>query len=202
MASINIKCKNCGSIIETNEDSDVVTCPVCHATNYINYTKNTSDDNEILFDFAVLKNPVRVYINSFLIIIALIITVIGITYIKYDNNSNVNKKNKTTETTDVITTVGTSSPDQYETEFFNNKYSIYEGTKGNGILIPIINSVILTNSLGEHIIVIDYNGEIYKEEKSLNTLISLIDKSKESNISFNYDSEGFINTIIIDEVER
>ena len=202
MASINIKCKNCGSIIETNEDSDVVTCPVCHATNYINYTKNTSDDNEILFDFAVLKNPVRVYINSFLIIIALIITVIGITYIKYDNNSNVNKKNKTTETTDVITTVGTSSPDQYETEFFNNKYSIYEGTKGNGILIPIINSVILTNSLGEHIIVVDYNGEIYKDEKSLNTLISLIDKSKESNISFNYDSEGFINTIIIDEVER
>ena len=202
MASINIKCKNCGSIIETNEDSDVVTCPVCHATNYINYTKNTSDDNEILFDFAVLKNPVRVYINSILIIIALIITVIGITYIKYDNNSNVNKKNKTTETTDVITTVGTSSPDQYETEFFNNKYSIYEGTKGNGILIPIINSVILTNSLGEHIIVVDYNGEIYKDEKSLNTLISLIDKSKESNISFNYDSEGFINTIIIDEVER
>ena len=201
MANINIKCKNCGSVIEINEDSDVVTCPVCHATNYINYTKNTSDDNEILFDFVVLKNPFRVFFISILIIFILTVTVIGITFIKYDNNKDI-KANSTTDTTNTITTEGISTPDeQYETEFFNNKYSIYEGIKGNGILIPIINSIIQTNSLGEHTIVVDYNGEIYKDEQQLNTLISIIDKSKTSNISFNYDNEGYINTIIIDEVE-
>ena len=201
MANINIKCKNCGSIIETNEDSDVVTCPVCHATNYINYTKNTSDENEILFDFAVLKHPVRVFFYSAFIILVLAITVVGITYLKYDNNEK--EKNKSTTTTNTSTTNNISTPiDQYETEFFNNKYSIYEGIKGNGILIPIINSVIQTNSLGEHIIVVDYNGQVYIDEEELNTLISLIDKSKESNISFDYDSEGFINTIIINEVEE
>ena len=201
MANINIKCKNCSSIIEINEDSDVVTCPVCHATNYINYTKNTSDDNEILFDFAVLKNPFRVFFISTLIIVILTLTVIVITFIKYDNIKD-NKANSTTDITNTITTEGISTPvDQYETEFFNNKYSIYEGIKGNGILIPIINSVIQTNSFGEHTIVVDYNGEIFKTEEQLNTLLSLIDKSKTSNISFNYDNDGFINTIIIDEVE-
>ena len=201
MANIKIKCKNCGSFIETNEDSDVVTCPVCHATNYINYTKNSSDDNEILFDFAVLKHPVRVFFYSVFIILALAITVIGITYLKFDSK-RVEDDKKTTDVTTSTTESITNQGDQYETEFFNNKYSIYEGIKGNGILVPIINSIIQTNSIGEHIIVVDYNGVVYKEEKELNELINLIDKSKESNISFNYDNEGFINTIIIKEVKE
>jgi len=201
MANIKIKCKNCDSIIEINEDSDVVTCSVCHATNYINYTKNSPDDNEILFDFAVLKHPVRILFYSVLSILLLTFTVIGITYLRFDNKNN-EEDNNTSTITNEATTDGTTIPDEYEAEFFNNKYTIYEGTKGNGILTPIINSVILTNSTGEHIIVINYNGVIYKTEKELNELINLIDKSKDSVISFNYDSEGFINTIIINEVEE
>ena len=86
------------------------------------------------------------------------------------------------------------NPEIAEIQSFNAKFLNYEGPQKGSTANTLIDSVITNNKdISGHIVSV--NG--YIDETSLQNLKSQLNTSAEYNIAFNYNSEGYINSIII-----
>lgn len=75
-------------------------------------------------------------------------------------------------------------------EMFNMRFNVYEGQQRGGAVKALITSVTSANSNGKRRIKIDGIKDI-----------TSIDSKNKYNVKMNYDSEGYINEIIITETE-
>lgn len=86
------------------------------------------------------------------------------------------------------------------TPSFNTEFQNYEGTQGGTSIRTLIQSVIMSNiSEVSHSISIEFGEEIYIKEDELISLKGSIITTKSYHISFTYDTNGYINTIVIAE---
>ena len=86
------------------------------------------------------------------------------------------------------------NPEIVEIQSFNAKFLNYEGPQKGSTANTLIDSVITNNKdISGHIVSV--NG--YTDEASLQNLKSQLNTSAEYNVAFNYNSEGYINSIII-----
>ena len=86
------------------------------------------------------------------------------------------------------------NPEIVEIQSFNAKFLNYEGPQKGSTANTLIDSVITNNKdISGHIVSV--NG--YTDEASLQNLKSQLNTSAEYSVVFNYNSEGYINSIII-----
>lgn len=86
------------------------------------------------------------------------------------------------------------NPEIVEIQSFNAKFLNYEGPQKGSTANTLIDSVITNNKdISGHIVSV--NG--YTDEASLQNLKSQLNTSAEYGVSFNYNSEGYINSIMI-----
>lgn len=83
---------------------------------------------------------------------------------------------------------------------FNSRYELDAGIKSYIFVEETLSDVISDNKKGNHTITV-----IYKETKTSNPneikeLKNSLDKSKEYDISFDYNDKGFINKMIIEDI--
>lgn len=82
-----------------------------------------------------------------------------------------------------------------DVEKFNNNFSKYVGQQNGTTVRLMINAIRDNNASSSHIISIEYGNKTYKED--VTPVRSLISLGSLYNISFKYDSDKFIETIVI-----
>ena len=90
--------------------------------------------------------------------------------------------------------------ESFEKSSFNSKYeNLYTGLESKFFTETAIKYVISDNLKNERKITVVYNDTVAKESKELTSLISKLNK-KEYLISYEYDEDGYINKMIIEDV--
>ena len=87
------------------------------------------------------------------------------------------------------------------TEFELNKfnmlyYHMYNGTLSKMELVNCLDSILGNNRKSEHKIDVRYNDKVLTEEE-IRSLKKQLDESKDYEVEYNYDTDGFINEAIV-----
>lgn len=101
------------------------------------------------------------------------------------------------------TTVESSAPEVENdaTLSFNEQFQYNKGIQKGSSIRNLIQAVILSNvSQSDHLISFELGEELYSKEDELISLKGSIVATRSYSISFIYDSEGYISTIVITEI--
>ena len=85
-------------------------------------------------------------------------------------------------------------------DMFNSKFESYEGSAKGTDVRALIQTVISSNQEyeGEREVTVEMDDEDYSLSSELNTLRSEIVTSNKYDVSFEYDDDGYIDTVIIE----
>ena len=86
--------------------------------------------------------------------------------------------------------------DSTEINAFNSSFTNYSGTQNGIIVKSLIQTVQINNSSSNKMISINFNGTTYSSS-DVSSVSTLINSSNTYNVTFGYDSQGYINTISI-----
>ena len=88
-----------------------------------------------------------------------------------------------------------------EKQMFNANFETYSGTK-NSTLVKLLLEKIVTNNKNnnEHIITVVYNARTSTAETIIMSIKHSLEDGKDYEISLDYDSNGFVNKVIINDL--
>ncbi len=204
-----LKCKNCGANLQVEENAKEVNCKFCHTTFAVETAENTGYEFEkgrIKAQKEEFQNKMKdvsdavknVNINAdevaktmkwpFIIFaIIFVIMFIGVGFFIVSVAFGMNKGIK-------------SSSDKFAVSAFNTGYEMDTGTQPYIFVENTLSDVITDNKKGKHIITVVYNDTKTSKPDEIKELKNSLDKSKQYEISFDYDDKGFINKMIIEDV--
>ena len=206
-----LKCKNCGASLKVEENAKEVNCKFCHTTFAVETAENTGYEFEkgrIKAQKEELQNKMKdvsdavknadININPDevaktmkwpLIIFGIVFALMFISGVVFFISVAVgmNKGIKT-------------SSDKFAVSAFNSGYEMDTGTQPYIFLEDTLNDVITDNKKGKHTITVVYNDTKTSNPEEIKKLKNSLDKSKEYEISFDYDDKGFINKMTIEDV--
>ena len=87
----------------------------------------------------------------------------------------------------------------YEKDKHNASYENYAGVQSKFFTDNVINSVIQDNSKGEHKVTIKYKDKEYSDNSDISNLSSLLKDNGKYLITFNYDEDGFVNEVVLED---
>lgn len=102
--------------------------------------------------------------------------------------------------TSVDTIQSTSqSMNQAEVSTFNAKFEQYSGNLRGAQVRALIQSVMMSNTSSDKKVVINFNNTNYSDD-NISTLNSNISAQKNYNVKCDYDSNGYVNLISINDI--
>lgn len=106
--------------------------------------------------------------------------------------------NEVTNIIDKVDDSNNSGHSSYDISSFNNDLEIYQGTKyGSSVLKLLDNVVTKIKKNSTHPITVVYDNQTISNTNDIVSLKKEFDTTAKYEISFDYDSEGFINSITI-----
>lgn len=124
----------------------------------------------------------------------------------FDNNDNTDDKAVTNGIEGVVDSMLDSynskveeMDNDFEKSTHNNAYEMYAGVQSKFFTNNVINSVIQDNSKGEHKVTIKYKDKEYSDNSDISNLSLLLKDNGKYLITFNYDENGFINEVVLED---
>ena len=209
MKLVEIKCKNCGSLLKVEEGATTVTCEYCHTTyalddevQHIKYDnmyesgyefekgrmKAQEEENEEINAQVKSKSKLASFIITIFTII-LIIAFAGIGYALFKGFTSAYN--------------GTSS---FETEFekssFNSKFEMYSVTKPKFHVSGLLDDIVTNNKKNSfHTITVVFGDNSTSDPNEIvNIKQSLKDYPTQYEVSFDY-SNGYIYRVVLTEIQ-
>lgn len=141
---------------------------------------------------------------GYLIFIGLIILMVIVTFvIVFSNFFKMDRQsdklfNEVTNIIDKVDDSNNSGHSSYDISSFNNDLEIYQGTKyGSSVLQLLDNVVTKIKKNSTHPITVVYDKQTISNTNDIVSLKKEFDTTAKYEISFDYDSEGFINSVTI-----
>lgn len=141
---------------------------------------------------------------GYLIFIGLIILMVIVTFvIVFSNFFKMDRQsdklfNEVTNIIDKVDDSNNSGHSSYDISSFNNDLEIYQGTKyGSSVLKLLDNVVTKIKKNSTHPITVVYDKQTISNTNDIVSLKKEFDTTAKYEISFDYDSEGFINSVTI-----
>lgn len=85
-----------------------------------------------------------------------------------------------------------------EKSTFNSKFESHKGTNQGLFVSQVLGDVVASNNSHEKQISVKFDGQVVKDTVSIKGIMSKLDNMTSYIVSFSYDSEGYINMMIID----
>ena len=86
------------------------------------------------------------------------------------------------------------------TSSFNDEFELFSGTKSGFFVTTLLDKVIISNKKqSEHIINVTNDGNSTTDEEEIRNIKKNLDSSKEYEVILDYDEEGYVNSITIEE---
>lgn len=199
MKLVELKCKNCGANLKVEEGVTQVKCDFCNTTFSVDdaytegykYTKGVYKAQEEHAERAFarmnefMKNSPTAKISKVIFVIASIIIVAVFGFIIY----NI-----------IQFETGTSN---FDVTSFNSKYETHAGKTSGFFLTGILDDIVTNNKTNKkHIISVEYNEKSTVNEKEIKEIRNAISERKDYDLSFEYDNNGFINSLTIEELDN
>lgn len=89
---------------------------------------------------------------------------------------------------------------QFDITKFNMPFEIYAGSKMGGSVISVLDKVITNNKTNERKITVKYNGTETQDEAAIKNIKQSINSFNNYNISYDYDSDGFIYNLLLENL--
>lgn len=135
---------------------------------------------------------------GFVILMALIIFIVILTMFFKINNNADRILDDTTNVIDNVNDTDHSGDSLYEISSFNGDLEIYKGTKyGTTVSILLDNVATKIKKNKDHPISVIYGSTTLSNADEIIALKKQFDNMTKYEISFDYDSDGFINTVTI-----
>lgn len=135
---------------------------------------------------------------GFVILMALIIFIVILTMFFKINNNADRILDDTTNFIDSVNDTDHSGDSLYEISSFNGDLEIYKGTKyGTTVSILLDNVATKIKKNKDHPISVIYGSTTLSNADEIIALKKQFDNMTKYEISFDYDSDGFINTVTI-----
>lgn len=88
-----------------------------------------------------------------------------------------------------------------EVNVYNAKFDLYEGSQSGLLVNKLLENVVANNTLTKNqLIKVTYNGKTYINANDIEKLKPLFNKTKEYEVSLDYDSSGFIIKVNIEQL--
>lgn len=200
-----LKCSNCGSPLELDEDKEFASCKFCNTKYKLNEDKNINvniklDENT--------KESIKKGVNSaketlnknkkipILLIIPFIIIFITVFVFIILVSIDVFKGFRTANTT------VTGVKKNISQTIFNSPIEVFKGTKKGSMIYSLIDQIDSSNKRNDNKIVITIDDTKFKDTNDILKIKSMIDKDKEYEVILNYDNDKLINECIIKEINK
>ncbi len=178
----SLKCTSCGANLRVEESKEYAVCDHCGSKYKLNddLTINIKlDDN--MKEIINTGLGTAKHVSKFMLIPIFLITIIVIvgvvfSFMSFSSNSSKWDKNK-----------------------FNNQFIYDNGTKHAIFVTKTLDTIVQSNKTQKKQIVLVFNQKEVKEEKEIIDIKHSLDGNYE--VSFNYDEDGYINKIIVDEIK-
>ncbi len=211
-----LKCKNCGATLEVEENATQVKCKFCHTSFAVEdaysegykYEKgrlkaqNEHLEEKIEKAQTFLKNsPIpKIFAAQYLItagigliiFIIVIVTFISIAF-------SFNKKEDVFENDPVINDVE-DVLDDFEVNRFNTTFEMYQGTEYGSSVGRLLDKVITNNKKNEdNHVTVEFKETSTQDPEELKNLKKQFDEWTEYEVSFEYNDEGLIYLVLIED---
>ena len=195
-----LKCKNCGATLKIEESVTQVNCEFCHTT----FAVEDAYHDGYKFEKGRMKaqneqiEQNMEHINNFL------------------KNNPIGKAHKVTTIIASIIFVlifggvlfgiifgfssAQNSHDEFEIRKFNNSYEMYVGTEYGSSVGRLIDEVVINNKTNQNKkITVKYKNIETKDPEEMKNIKKQLDEWTKYEISFEYDKDGYIYFILIEE---
>lgn len=213
-----LKCKNCGANLKVEPDKKDVTCNFCHTTFSVETAENTGYE----FEKGRMKAQREEMANN----LKAAKDAVSNGFNNINNSINHEEVEKTAKTVGIVFAVvaviifvlagvfifsifigfghaekaSRNSFDKFDIEVFNNSFEFNSGTQPLVSVKTTLDEVVTTNKKGEHTITVIYNDTETSEPDEIIKLKQSLE-SKDYEVSFDYDDDGFINEMTIEDIE-
>lgn len=200
-----LKCENCGATIKvTDENNEFAECPYCKAKYQLNERKDIyirMDDNtkEILTNtFGNFTKPTKFVIIPIIIFISIMFIGVASLMINHFRSIKELKDDNTEikENTDID-----NIKEKVNKSFFNSTYESRTGTRSKFLTEPLLDDVVTNNKTNKDMLitVIFKDKETTDPDAIIEIKHSLSDKKKYE-IKLDYDDEGYVNKVTLEEI--
>ena len=173
-----MRCSSCGGEIIIDNDNEYGTCPYCNTkyklNNNINFNIKFDDNTK-----EVLNNSTK-YFSKFLmlpiIVFIAIFIIIVVCILKFSSSQNSISKST-----------------------FNNQFFGANGTQNTLFLKSTLDNIIESNKVHKRKVILEFEDKELTDEKEILEIKHSLSGNYE--VSFNYDTKGYINKIIIEKVK-
>ena len=181
-----------------NELKEIVNDGIKYTKNYLsdkdNQKKIKNSGKKIFNIFKGIGIGYLIFVGFIFLFIILIFIIVISNFFNINNKVNDNFDNDNSiieETKDDVYT-------QYDILSFNGDLEPYKGTKnGNNVNLLLDNVISKIQKNLDHIINVNFNSTSYTTVNDIITLKKIVDKNKNYEVYFGYDSNGFINEVNI-----
>ena len=182
-----IECKSCGAHIKVNDGDENVRCPYCGNT----------------YSVSEEKKKMRKKNNSVIIIIIIVVFIIMpmIFFIGFLGLAG-HMAHRGTNTTITTTNSGTSSVENRDYEVFKFNSGYNNGTWFGGTVGTMLDRVVTSNKTNsKKTIVVKYKETQTEKPDEIIELKKKLEQFTSYEVILDYDNEGYINKITIEDVE-
>ena len=89
---------------------------------------------------------------------------------------------------------------EFDISMFNSGFEMYSGSNMGGHVVSALDKVVTSNKKNDRKITVKYKGTQTQDEATIKNIKQKIDTFANYNISYNYDSDGFINEMTIENM--
>ncbi len=193
------------SVDELINDSE----PAKDITNIPDIQKDTGNSHTIIEDTSIKKSKrektiISVIVITLIIIIILIIIrfLAGFTLVNGMNNSSNSLFNKFLGFFENITNGIDDMKDNFSATNFNSYIEMYKGTLVGSDVNSTLDEIITSNKKNERKITVKFNETETQDPEEIKNIKKDIVYYDDYELSLDYDEEGYINKVTIEELKR
>lgn len=183
-----LKCKNCGSMLEVPADAEQVKCEFCGSVfsvddDYIKgykYTKGVLKAHKEQAEevMNLYKNSKESKVFKLAVIIASIIIIFGFCSIVFGMHT-------------------------FDIDKFNSSYEMNTGKTSGFFMTGTLDDVVTNNKTNKkHKIVVEYKDISSSKEDDIKQIRDSLSSSRYYDVSLDYDNSGYVNKITIKDLEN
>lgn len=216
-----LKCTSCGATLEVEDNKEFARCKYCGSKYKLNQDINIKLDDNIKDVVngtvsSLLQAKVFLFIPIIIfVIVFIIIATIGTSFFTGSNDynyvpsyssssssSDAEKKAEEEKMKQELKEQAEQEMKKRDVQSFNFSFSLASGTKVKDSVEHTIDSIISSNKKNERKIALVYNGKSTTDESEIIKIKNSLPDYKghrfqEYEVSVDYDSDGYINKIIV-----
>lgn len=213
MKLIEMKCKNCGSVLEVEEGAKTTTCKYCHTTFAIDdEIQHIQHDNMFESGYEFEKGRIQAKseketeetqefkkargIITFVSVIIFVLVFIIFFFVFFKIfGANFNRFSTTTSKS--------ISEQQAESgkSFFNYGFERYSGTNRTVMVDELLDEVVTNNKTNKsHLITVVYGETNTIESDEIINIKHSLEEYKDFEVTLDYDESGYVNKVTITNI--